>query len=73
MYKCDLIKQWIYRQRVLKLYQRLLRGISRCPSDQEREYYASGFLKHFETTKKIRINFTKPKKRRNGHQMNSKH
>merc|ERR1711892_231556 len=33
------LKQWMYRARVLKLYQRLLRGVQQCPSESERAYY----------------------------------
>ena len=41
----------MYRQRVLKLYQRLLRGIARCPSQQEKEYYTKWASDEFQALK----------------------
>jgi len=33
------LKQWMYRNRQLKLYQRLLRGIYKVPVKSEKQYY----------------------------------
>merc|ERR1712183_19047 len=45
------LKQWMYRNRMLKLYQRLLRGIYKVPVQSEKEYYLQWASDEFRALK----------------------
>jgi len=45
------LKQWMHRNRILQLYQGLLRSIYRIPDVKERQYYVDWASKEFKTYK----------------------
>merc|ERR1712180_230877 len=45
------LKQWMYRNRQLKLYQRLLRGIYKVPVESEKQYYLKWASDEFRAIK----------------------
>merc|ERR1711973_228732 len=47
------LKQWMHRQKVLSLYQRVLRAVIRIPDPKEKKYYFDWAASEFKKTKTL--------------------